>query len=85
MKIAMCGILSAPSRADVLVISLDLIVRIQILQIIRLRVTKSSRGIHKSVFCARADMRAFGNIDRSVVAVFVLVTLPVVRLKLSNR
>lgn len=76
-------ILTSPIWSNITVISLYGIVGVEVLQILRLRVSKLRCRFDEGVFCAVADMAALGNIDGTIEAVSVLIPFAMIGFELG--
>lgn len=84
MQVSMSGVLPPSIEPDITIITLNGIILIEILQIVRLRVSQLGRCFDEGVFGAAARVSAFGDVDRTVEAMAVFVPLPVVCLELRT-
>lgn len=85
MQVSMSGVLPPSIEPDITIITLNGIVLIEILQIVRLGISQLGRCFDKGIFGAAARVSAFGDVDRTVEAMAVFVPLTVVCLELRTR
>lgn len=84
VQVSMRSVLSPSIGSDVLVVSLDGIVCIEVLEIVGLRVSKLRSCLDESVFGTSADVSALADVDVAVMAVSVFVSLAMVFLELMR-
>lgn len=80
----MGSILTASVWSNVPVIALYGIIGVEVLQILRLRVTELGSRFDEGVFSAAAGVSTFGYVDRAIVAMSIFVALAMIGLKLRG-
>lgn len=84
VQISMRSILSPSIGPDVLVVTLDSVICIEVLEIVGLRESKLCSCLDECIFGASADVSALADVHVAVVAVSVFVSLAMVFLELMQ-